>query len=209
MATATKAADIINNVSNDGEFTIDQGAPYVVEIGIRGVCPLLFHRWSCDDVEAKANAAKGSTAKKTDNIESYVYRNEDGELCIPAEYVRQAIIWGAKYKQDPRSPRKSAMDLFKAGIASITELASLGVKEWDYVDRRRVTVQRNGVTRERPAMREGWTAQFMFQVLLPEYINPTLLGQVLGEAGRVVGIADFRPTYGRFTTTKFQVIQDS
>jgi hypothetical protein len=35
---------------------------------------------------SKSAAAKGSRAKKTDNIETFVYRNDDGELCIPGEY---------------------------------------------------------------------------------------------------------------------------
>ena len=51
-----------------------------------------------------------------------------GLLCIPTEYFRMALIGAAKFKQDPRSPRKSAMDLFKAGVANLTDLCSLGVQ---------------------------------------------------------------------------------
>jgi len=99
------------------------------------------------------------------------------------------------------------MDLFKAGVVSLTDLASLGVKDWDYLDRRRVMVQRNGITRVRPAMLKGWKATFLLQVLLPEYIDPQMLNEVIQQAGRFVGIGDFRPTYGRFVVTKFEVLR--
>src|ERR1035437_7956045 len=130
--------------TNGAESIIEQGMPYVACVTIEGPAPLLFHRWNSEAVDEKAKAAKNSKAKKTDNIESYVYRTEKGELAIPGEYLRQAIILAAKFRQDPRSPRKSAMDLYKAAVIALTELASLGTKAWDYEDRRRVVIQRSG-----------------------------------------------------------------
>jgi hypothetical protein len=184
--------------------TISLSEPWTCEVEITGTADLLLHRWNNEAVAEKAAARKGSAAKKTDNVESYVYRNEDEEICLPGEYLRGSIIGAAKFRQDPRSPRKSAMDLFKAGVISLTPLASLGVTEWQYEDRRRVVVQRNAVTRVRPAMRSGWKANFQFMINLPEYIDDTLLREVLSMAGRLVGVGDFRPTYGRFDVTRFE-----
>jgi len=195
--------EVLANVSNGGEFAIDATQPYSLHVGIEGSAPILFHAWNCDSVAAKGKASKNSKAKKSDDVESYVYRNTGGELCLPGEYLRQSIIAAAKFKQDPRSPRKSAADLFKAGIVCTTNLASLGVKDWDYIDRRRVTVQRNGITRERPAMREGWRVEFDFTVLVPEYIDRHLFADVLQNAGRLIGLGDFRPTFGRFAVSAF------
>ena len=194
-------------VSNDAKDDIVTGQPYMVCATVVGTAPILFHRWSVEGVAEKAAAAKGSKAKKSDNIESYVYRDESGAIVIPAEYFRMSIIAAAKFKQDPRSPRKSAMDLFKAGIATGEEFCSLGKKEWDYIDQRRVMVQRNGITRQRPAFKTGWTVDVLLLVLLPEYIPPSLLNEVLQSAGRLVGVADNRPSYGRFQVTKFSVVQ--
>jgi hypothetical protein len=111
-----------------------------------------------------------------------------------------------KFKQDPRSPRKSAMDLFKAGVCTIGELCSLGAKEPDYLDQRRVVIQRNGITRVRPAMLAGWKCSVSLQVLLPEYIDHQMLHETLSYAGRIVGVGDFRPSFGRFAVTAFNVI---
>lgn len=217
MATRTTKASTKGNgkpevigeqPNNDGAELISLSTPYTVTLSIEGVCPILFHRWSCESVAAKGAAAKGSAAKKTDDVESYVYRAEDGTIGIPGEYLKGAIAGpqgAAKYRQDPRSPRKSALDLYKAGVVPLTIVASLGKAEWDYLDQRRVTVQRAGVTRMRPAFLAGWKATFDLQVLIPEYIAPADLLDVITNAGRLVGVGDYRPTYGRFQVTSFDV----
>ena len=192
--------------ANSAKTIVEHGIPYVANVRVVGVADILFHRWNVEAVEAKGNAAKGSKAKKTDDIESYVYRNELGEVCLPGEYLRQAIIHAAKFRQDPRSPRKSAMDLYKAGVVSLTPLASFNVIAWDYEDRRRVMVQRNGITRVRPAMKTGWSISVDLLVNLPEYIPPDALQDVIVNAGRLVGLADNRPTYGRFAVASFEVL---
>jgi hypothetical protein len=192
-------------ITNGAKVIIEAGVPYGVEVRIVGMADLIFHRWNCEAVEAKGKAAKGSKAKKSDDIESYVYRDDDGVICLPGEYLRQSIINAAKFRQDPRSPRKSAMDLFKAGVVSLTPLASMGVKEWDYEHKCRVTVQRNGITRVRPAFKAGWSTDLLMMVNLPEYIPPDVLHDVIVNAGRLVGVGDSRPTYGRFRVTRFEL----
>lgn len=194
--------------TNGGLIGVEMQQPYRVQIEIEGVAPILFHRWNCESVASKAAAKKGSKEKKTDDTESYVYRNDKGEVCIPGEYLRGAIVGAAKFQQDPRSPRKSAMDLFKAAIISLTPLASLGSKDWDYLDSRRVVIQRNAVTRFRPAMKEGWKAKFILLVNLPEYIAPQLLNTTVQAAGKLIGLADFRPSFGRFNVTSFEILED-
>jgi len=196
----------MSNVSNDAELAIRATIPYVVMVTIKGVAPLLFHRWSCDDVESKSKAKKGSKEKKTDNVESYIYRNDQREICVPSEYLRMAIIKTAKFYQDPRSSRKQAEELFEAGIAGLTELCSLGKVEWDYLDRRRAGIGGRGITRTRPAFHTGWQVTIPIQCLLPEYISPEFLNEIVQAAGRFTGLGDFRPTYGRFQVVKFEVI---
>lgn len=197
---------VVSTASNGAASVIEEGAPFSVEVNLTGAADLLFHRWNNEAVDAKASAAKNSRAKKTDDPETFVWRDDSGDIAIPGEYVRQSIIHAAKFKQDPRSPRKSAMDLFKAGIVTLTPLASLGCDTWDYLDTRRVTIQRAGINRTRPAMKAGWSATFIFSILTPEYIDAALFQDVLTTAGRLCGIGDFRPTYGRFNITRFEVL---
>lgn len=190
---------------------IELELPYIIEFTIEGTCPLLFHRWNNEAVAEKAAAKKGSKAKKSDNVESYVYRNDKGEVCLPGVYVYGALCdkknGAAKYRQDPRSPRASAVKLFQAATSPLTELASLGKDRWDYLDERRAVVQQAGITRQRPAFNAGWQATFQFMVNLPEYVSPAFFHDVLTLAGRAVGVGDHRPTYGRFQVRKFEVLE--
>ena len=207
-------AKAISEPTNDGKAVIETDIPYVAHVKIVGSADLLLHAWSCDSVEAKGKAKKGSEAKKSDDLESYVRRNEDGLICLPAEYVRMSAINAAKFRQDPRSPRKSAMDLFKAGIVSLSPLSPIvnregqTSKDWDFLHKCRVQIQRNGVTRTRPAFHEGWSAELSLMVNLPSYISQSDLLETLTMAGKVIGVGDFRPTYGRFQVTSFEIQQD-
>lgn len=194
--------------TNGAKVGIDLMLPYRVSVTIEGVAPILFHAWNVESVESKSKAKKGSAEKKSDDVESYIYRNEKGNIAIPGEYLKGAIVGAAKFRQDPRSPRKSAADLFKAAIISLTPLSDLGAKDWDYLDRRRVVIQRNAITRSRPAMREGWKATFILMVNLPEYVDPQMLNDTIQQAGKLIGLADFRPSFGRFNVINFDVLQD-
>lgn len=198
------ALTTLGGVTNDAASTIAIEQPYAVTATMQGAAPFIFHAWSVDAVAEKAKARKGSRAKKEDDVESYVYRLPSGELAIPGAHFRGAIVNAARFKQDPRSPRKSAMDLFKAGVVPLTELCGLGTHEWDYLDRRRVVVQRNAITRVRPAMAAGWKVTVDLQVLLPEYIDATLLLEVATMAGRLCGVGDARPTFGRFQIVRWE-----
>lgn len=193
----------------------NQETPYAVEVTVTGTAALLFHRFQCDAVAAKSAAAKGSAAKKTDDTESYLWRDANELICLPGPYLVGAIAGptgAAKFRQDPRSPRKSALDLFRAGVVPLTELAPIitvaGDKATapDYYDTRRAVVQRAAIPRVRPAFLAGWQATVILSVLLPQYIPPHLLHDVLVDAGRLVGIADYRPTFGRFRVTSFAIL---
>lgn len=194
----------IHPASNGAKVEIEYTVPYKATVTLQGVCPILFHAWNNEAVEAKSKAAKNSKAKKTDNLESYIYRCPNGNIGIKGNALHGAIIEAGRYRQDPRSPRKSSRDLLKAGVIALTPVADLGVDNWDYIDRQRVTVQRAAITRERPALREGWKATFELMVSTPEYISPGFLYELISSAGRLCGLYDYRPTYGRFNITSFE-----
>lgn len=199
----------LSSVSNDGEVSIRR--PFIASLVIQGTADILWHRWSDDDVAEKAAAAKGSKAKKTDNVESYVYRDGDGHICIPGRYVQRAIVEAARFHQDPRSPRKMAKDLVQAAVVATPLLTPILVKgkptsDWDYLDRQRVTIMRSAITRVRPAFAEGWQAEFQLKSLLPEYVTPEFLRQLVQDAGDFIGVGDFRPTYGRFAVVRWAIL---
>ncbi len=115
-AALTAVAGGPETPSNDGAEIIQYAEPALVRVTLEGSSALLFHRWSVESVAEKSAAAKNSRAKKTDDVESYVWRNDDGA----------------------------------------------------------------------------------------EYVQPRDLLETLTLAGRVIGIGDFRPTYGRFNIVRFE-----
>jgi hypothetical protein len=193
-----------------GGFNIAREEPWTASFTIRGSASLIFHRWVNDDGDGPSPRHKA----KTDDVEGYVWRNEAGDICLPGEYVRQSLIGASKWRKDPRSSRASAVGLFKASIVSQTELAPVyssggrarkPAREWDYLDSRRAVIQRSAITRVRPCFSPGWEASFEMSVLLPEYVTPQLMYDVLVDAGRLVGVGDFRPSYGRYGVARFEI----
>lgn len=206
--STTNGSTAVAPVSNDAEDLIALTRPYRVSVAIEGESTYLYHRYSPEAVAEQAGGGKGSKVRKTDNVESYVYRDADGTLAIPGIQLRAAICGAARYLQDPRSPRKSAMDLFKAIVISLTENAPVGKTTWDFLDQQRAVVMRSAITRVRPALLPGWKAEFILMVTRPEYLAPEVLRRVINDAGQVCGLGDFRPTYGRFGVNKFELLTD-
>jgi hypothetical protein len=77
VAESQKLAVDEEQISNGANDDINVSVPYVLNVRIIGVSPILFHAWSNESVAEKAAAQKGSKQKKTDNLESYVYRDEN------------------------------------------------------------------------------------------------------------------------------------
>lgn len=212
LVTIDRPENGLDNVNdpdgNGAEYLVELIKPIRIAATIKGTADMLMHKWNAEYVDEKAAAKKNSDVKKKDDPEMFISRNEKGEVCIPSEYVRMAIIGAAKSVPDPRSPRKSMMDLMKAAFIMDTRLLTLGVKKWDYLDRRRVVIQRSGINRTRPAMLEGWELSFTSTIIQSEYCNAKLFYKLLDMAGKFIGIADFRPTFGRFEITKYQELKD-
>jgi hypothetical protein len=217
MATATtngKAAVVTVDVDKNqfANAVVTRPARAILGVTIEGVSKMLMHRYDCEAVAAKGKAAKGSAEKKSDNIESYVYRDDDGNLCVPAENLHACLATSAKSFQDPRSSRKSAMDLFKAGILVLPDLLMLKRPDgepyatWDFTDTRRVVVSQSAVSRTRPGVEPGWRLDADIQVLVPDLIGMPLLRDVLANAGAVVGLCDFRPRFGRFQISRAEIV---
>lgn len=195
-------------LSNKAKNLIEQSQPYVAEVTIQGTTPLLMHAWNVEEIDEKSKANKNSSIRKTDNLESYVYRDSEGRLGISATCLHGALTEAGRWITDPRSPRKSARDLVKGTVQVLTVVAPFEPEtdKWDYEDRRRVVVQRAAITRTRPAMKAGWKTRFQILVTAPEYINEYLLQSLVHKAGSFCGVCDFRPTYGRFNLIAFDLV---
>lgn len=209
MATKTKESKgtKLNGVVPT-KSCLDQ--PYRVRFTIQGSRPILLHAYNTAAVAENAALPKGSKGKKQDNIESYVYRNSDNYICLPGLNVMACLIEQGKSRQDPRSPRKSARDLLKATILPDDDLIPFEpfTAEWDFLDERRVKVNMAAITRVRPGFLAGWKLTPTFSVMAPEYISPSFFLDLINDAGKYQGLGDFRPVFGRFACTNFEILED-
>ena len=198
MATA------ISEPTNGAADIISLEEPYRVAFRIEGLAPILLHAWNAEAVDEKAAIAKGSKGKKSDNLETYVYRDSNDHICVKGISIARAIATMARFRQDPRSPRKSAHDLYTAGVVAEEPLLPFlpKTKTWQYTDKQRAVVQKNAINRTRPAMKAGWVIEGVLMVLLPEYISVADVNDLLVKAGRLGGLGDYRPSYGRFRVVR-------
>lgn len=203
IATATDAAR---------ESRHEHDKPYKALVTIEGIVPLICHRYDTSDVETKEKAGKGSKTKKTDNIDSYVYRVPDtNELGVAAKNIKSMLAskksGAARAFQDPRSKRASACALLQAAIFVTPEVPSLGKKTWDFLDRSRMTVQQSAITRVRPCFNKGWRLSFEIVVGQPALVPPEFLRQILDYAAAFVGLCDSRPDFGRFSVVSWEIVE--
>jgi len=94
-------AEVLDPVSNDAATMIEFGEPYTAIISVAGVAPFLFHRWSVDGVEAKSKAAKGSKAKKEDDLESYGFRPHAAPVPIMGKNLLEKSLCHCQVKLLP------------------------------------------------------------------------------------------------------------
>ncbi len=203
-AVVSESLDLRKSEADDTALSFDQ--PYSADVSVVGVAPIIFHRYDCELVEKVGKSAKGASERKTDNVESYVYRvpGKD-EIGVTAKVIKSSIVHAGKSLQDPRSKRKSMADLIKASIFVTPLVPSLGVKTWDYLDKSRMVVQRSAVPRVRPALQEGWKCSFTVNVIQPQLVPVKVLRQLLDYSGDFCGWCDSRPDYGRFKITSFAI----
>lgn len=169
-----------------------------IQVEIKGVSGLLMHRFPLEPVEA---IEKKSPAEQA---ELAAYRAPDGELYIPAEAMRQALVAAGTYSKG--KGRASLQKVVAAAVFVNPAYIGLGTNKYE-IDSRAVVVPatRGRVVRHRPHLPE-WTAAFELEydeTLLTE----KQLRDVVDNAGALVGILDFRPQtkgpFGRFMVTSW------
>jgi len=164
-----------------------------LNIKIRGLSPLLMHRFPLEPV---AGAAKMTPAEQA---EIAAYRTEGGELFIPGVNVQRALISGAKYSKG--KGRSSLATVAAACLLITKEQLPLGCRKYA-IDSRAVVVPatKGRIVRHRPRFDE-WSLTFELEYD-PELLSCEQVEAIVRDTGRRVGLGDFRPEnkgmFGRF-----------
>ena len=148
-----------------------------------------------------------------DEAEMRTYRNDKGNLIVPAVQIRASILEASKAYKLGRTNMKTLLNHIMIEPVDELELKSLKnrpIKTYN-IDKRRVVVSRAGIMRARPVVPE-WKLTFSVEVdreLMENSLQGTstldVLTKILSDAGKKQGIGDYRPqkggSFGRFDIT--------
>ena len=178
----------------------------VYKVRIVGERPLLMHKIP-ENLGEKSRS--GEKVDPREEAEKYLYRDDEGKICVPALNVKASIREAAKDYKVPGKGRKTFKDYVKAGIIVEPEMIPLKTpngdpeKAWK-VDIRPVVVQRSRIMRARPRF-DQWELEFYVKILDP-IITPEDLKKFIEDAGRFKGLCDFRPEFGLFSVAEFRKV---
>ena len=133
---------------------------------------------------------------KEDEAEKVAYKNDKGQLIIPARCMKACILSAASwYKIGKQSMKPILAGTTRLNPSDIVLLDAKGKPMKKYaIDTRPVVVGRARVLRHRPYIKD-WTVKF--EILYDEdYIGAEALENlhvILKEAGKRVGVLDNRP----------------
>lgn len=194
---------------------------YKVNVRIKGVAPLLQHKFPLKTLESLGKGATKRTGAPDYSMEwmESMYAH-NGNLVQPASHIEGALVKaGTSFKIQGRG-RKTFKDVVRAYCYVTPELIphlcngepvaapdkGLLTEPTEHlsVDVRRVKVNRAAVARSRLMIAIGWELAFVIEVH-DDQLTSNTLQTILEEAGRAVGIGDFRPRYGRFSVEEFTV----
>lgn len=182
----------------------------VITFKFTGECPLLMHsERGANPLDSKAQAHKKLTSKRSKTEEDQlaiawsefqlaIYHNEAVGPFIPAQNIDRCIQDGAKKNKLGKKFASSArcvediIPLIYSGPRDIEGLYNAG-----FADVRSVGVSTSRVIRCRPMFRK-WAVKFDFAYDENELDESSVI-LAAQTAGRLIGILDYRPRYGRFS----------
>jgi len=185
-----------------------------IEIEIRGITPLLIHRFGEQSEQAKKTRrieVQNRDPREEATKNAYIAR--DGTYYFSAFAIPNAM-GNAGTNHKATGTRKTLRFVVPSAIRmssdTITILNAEGPAKGFEVDSRPVTIPatKGRVMRHRPRF-DQWGARFTF-VLDDELLSVDMTQQLLTEAGQSIGIGDFRPEkrgpFGTFRVTKFKEV---
>jgi len=177
------------------------------QVKIRGIRPLLMHRFPAEDYADNNKPTKrvGNPVDPNKEAEKALYRDTEGRICTPSEHILMSMAGAATNFKIPGKGKKTFKDAIKSGVLIDPEM--IPHLKPDYkVDIRAVVISRSRIPRARPRFDE-WELEFTVTVL-DERITGPVLKSILQEAGMFKGIGDYRPRYGLFEVIEFEKVKN-
>jgi hypothetical protein len=182
--------------------------PLVISVEVKGIAPLLQH--NIDGGEAQMlQKGKRKTSGVSDNPDEWkasLYKIAgNGKLGHPSAALESAFVRAARdFKADKR---RTMAEVAKANFfCNQTYIELVGKKGPDRVNRCSVVNPntRGRGFRYRPEFDAGWIGKVDLTLADLDLLPEDRAKEILEHAGRVIGIGDWRPKFGRFIITKWK-----
>lgn len=182
-----------------------------IKVKIQGRTPLLVHAFNDAAAEAATNGTRLTTQKDygtpREQCEAVLYRSANTrEPIIPQPNLLRCVIDAGKFHKAGRSKVTTQKSSLIPAAVSLDEVEYpiLHKDDWK-VDTRAVRIPATGgrILRHRPCF-DDWALEFEIE-LDEEMMTEKTLRSIVDDAGRKIGLGDFRPdTKGPFG--KFDVV---
>lgn len=186
-----------------------------VKVKIHGVSPLLMHSDRlANPLDSLSKELKkiSSKRKKTDEdhedmarIEWHgaLYFDKDLGPYIPGEVIDATLRESAKITKDGKNIQRGVLtqeDRVKLHYHGPRDLEKMWCNP-NFLDQRTVKVGQSRIVRTRPRF-DDWSAEFTL-LINPEIMDAEEVRIILERAGRVIGMCDYRPRFGKFEVTEY------
>ena len=178
---------------------------YEVDVSIKGVSPLLQHRFPEDDPKTiKKSSKRTGNPDYSKESEISLYKLPNGTIYQPATHIEGCLKKASVNFQIAGKRRKTYKDLVLSAVFVKPDAIPHKNQKW-VSDERPVIVPstRGRIIRSRPRF-DNWNLDFTIQIT-DSQLPFEVLKEILDYAGNSVGIGDFRPRFGRFIVTKFDL----
>jgi len=188
-----------------------------VKVTLQGVVPLLCHNGLlCDPFHGPARAMKEVTSKRRKTEDDLLqlrkleflgglYLDDKGRPCLTADVILGLLsAAGAKLKSKKQMQAGvfTDEDTFPIDYPGSKDPETMYSKK-EHVHVARAKVGMSAVMRVRPRFKE-WSVTFHLNIVT-DVIDLKTVRDAIELAGRVVGLGDWRPRYGRYNLVAWEV----
>ena len=177
---------------------------------IKGVSPLMLHNGEManplNDIVQEMKKITGKRKKTEDDLRDLanlewrggLYINSDGIPCVPSNLLKATLVSAAKKSRLGKQFTAGLFIYDNPIIEHSGQHRTIDDLQQDpkHRDQRMVKVQTSKILRTRPIFPE-WKLTFEV-AFLPDVISEQDVDQAIETAGYIIGIADYRPEFGRF-----------
>lgn len=176
------------------------------DVKIESISPLLMNRFAEEKAEEVIKRVSGVRVPEEVAVSLYIL--PDGKIYQPASHIEATMIKAAANFNITGKGKKTYKDLAKSSIFVEPDAIIHEIQTYD-IDKRPVVnpTTRGRVIRARPILRE-WALNFKLKVLDDQFPRE-VVKSILDYAGTAVGIGDYRPRFGRFIVTKFELLEST